>query len=262
VSPSVSRSSSCPLLSIATAVHERHRAQVYLAVHDVSSSTGARGEFLCWARSTRGAGRCSSAATPRSGRVQPHRWSEDGSCAVRGKPRCQPEDEPCVIAAAAVDRGSGSSTAINRGKLERGHGGSWVAPPTGSRRHRPWLDAELWRVAATLAGSGAGSMLPKQESFPLSSTMTFNSCEPRPSVTVSMMWRTSACSGIGSTLPKLPPSRRSEMGGAPETPTWQSRGGVKVRDGRRCHVPHTLTRNMFDEMATTMCGGNVTKFKV
>jgi hypothetical protein len=52
------------------------------------------------------------------------------------------------------------------------------------------------------------------------------------------------------------------MASAPETPTWQSRSGVKVRDGRRCRVPHTLARNMFDEMAMTMCGGNVTKFKV
>jgi hypothetical protein len=34
-------------------------------------------------------------------------------------------------------------------------------------------------------------------------------------VTANMMWRTSAGSGIGSTLPKLPPSRRSEMGVTP-----------------------------------------------
>jgi hypothetical protein len=52
------------------------------------------------------------------------------------------------------------------------------------------------------------------------------------------------------------------MDGAPETPTWRSRSGVKVGDGRWCRVPHTLARNMFDEMATTMCGSNVTKFEV
>jgi hypothetical protein len=136
-------------------------------VRDASSSADARGRV------------------PLSGEIHPGRWplflrrhSQVRSCATsplvggRVVHRLRATSPPAGGRAVCHSRGGRRqgkwlADGHRQGKLERGHGGSWAAPPTGSQRHRPWLDAELRRVAATSAGSGAGSTLPKQEASPL-----------------------------------------------------------------------------------------------